>query len=1206
MGRVAFIFSVSVLLIMLVLSGAAYGGTIWVGPGETYTEIQPAIDAASTGDTITVRDGTYGTGPGDGTTRYLDFGGKAITLQSENGPVNCIIDCQGSVSDPARGFCFHRGENSNSIVNGVTITNGYVQYPAGGSSTDNSGGGIACENSSPAIANCVVTSNTANYGGGIYCNSYSSPIITNCIITGNIVVYGGAGIACRNLSLPYIGNCTISLNSASNEGGGIYCGHGSSATVTNTILWNNSGTPGPEICLYSTADPSSLTISYSDVKDGLSSVFVETGCTLNWGDGNINADPLFVDPASGDYHLQPCSPCIDAGDPLSDCSTEPPPNGGVINVGAYGNTPEATVSPSGSPDADGDGLPDACDNCPAIYNTGQSDIDNDGTGDACDPDTFFDDFDDPTTFMPPVNPNTIWRQVGVPYGTFDTDDGFDGTGYSVEIIDTEPDYSMPAPALGADNARHFDLVSGAAVRALLRSNDLYGSGGVGFGVYNDSGTAICGSIGAGLWGDSPTNWYFLLYDNDEYDTEVHLIDLLSLTSLGVDPQAPHNVLLESSGGTVSATLDGTWTLSGPQQLPIDVAGIGLWTSDLGDFSFDDYSMKAQPDNRRVVFQDVEILEDSIADELLSRWSHDGKMIAFVRDEMDTGPWNIWVKPVDPPGPAVQCTQNEDNIWIFALPVFSPDQNYVIFGSASNGENRIERAPADGSGPGETIFSEIGMQNSPTDIQPSCSLMAGNESPEGQQNWNLFCLEVTPEGLPIEGTKTVLTDFPPGSAYAIGPIFDATCDRIAFVSMPIDDPSGGIPRTDLYLLEGVQEIINGTTLPPTSYSDPRLVLLTGGSNFKSTPFFSRSGSLVYYCEDVNGEFDYANAVINPWISAETMFLDNHWEIFAVNPDAPAEKIKLNYYRPYNQGVLSPSPDGTKLLFLSDNQDDSDGIIDTDLYIVTLKVQEAIDASEGGQIVDGSGTTLDVPAESLSEDAVVSIKTPLPGDVPSPETLPDGLQNIALARVIEAEPETAGIDPENPPILTIAYTDEEIAGLDELSLRIYVYNDEAVPPSWEALENCTVDPVTNIVSAPLPHLSIFGVSGALQGTLPVVGSFKPPLTDEVDFALQYGTTLPVKFDVRTPQGTFLPDEPVEAVITDSSVPPNKIATFVRGDGSEDIRVELEAEHYIFNLHSKDYGLLEGPMYTITILWNKIPIGEIGFTVDYSKGVGRGKNK
>ena len=80
------------------------------------------------------------------------------------------------------------------------------------------------------------------------------------------------------------------------------------------------------------------------------------------GQSNITADPLFVDPNSGDYHLlsergrywpehdvwvldRVTSPCIDAGDPNADPSDEPMPNGGRLNMGAYGGTVQASVSP---------------------------------------------------------------------------------------------------------------------------------------------------------------------------------------------------------------------------------------------------------------------------------------------------------------------------------------------------------------------------------------------------------------------------------------------------------------------------------------------------------------------------------------------------------------------------------------------------------------------------------------------------------------------------------------------------------------------------------------------------------------------------------------------------------------------------------------------------------------------------------------------
>ena len=79
------------------------------------------------------------------------------------------------------------------------------------------------------------------------------------------------------------------------------------------------------------------------------------------GEGNLDTDPLFVDPDNGDYHLKSeagrwdpisqswvqddvTSPCIDAGDPTNLISSEPSPHGDIINMGAYGGTSEASKS----------------------------------------------------------------------------------------------------------------------------------------------------------------------------------------------------------------------------------------------------------------------------------------------------------------------------------------------------------------------------------------------------------------------------------------------------------------------------------------------------------------------------------------------------------------------------------------------------------------------------------------------------------------------------------------------------------------------------------------------------------------------------------------------------------------------------------------------------------------------------------------------
>jgi hypothetical protein len=108
--------------------------------------------------------------------------------------------------------------------------------------------------------------------------------------------------------------------------------------VDNCILWGNTD-----------ADLVGCGARYSCVQKGYLAV------------GNTSADPLFATPQSGDYHLSSTagtysssfgtwirsdenSPCIDAGDPEDDCSAEPKPNGGRIDMGAHGGTPYASMS----------------------------------------------------------------------------------------------------------------------------------------------------------------------------------------------------------------------------------------------------------------------------------------------------------------------------------------------------------------------------------------------------------------------------------------------------------------------------------------------------------------------------------------------------------------------------------------------------------------------------------------------------------------------------------------------------------------------------------------------------------------------------------------------------------------------------------------------------------------------------------------------
>jgi hypothetical protein len=220
--------------------GADEAWPVWnITSGKQYGNIQQDINDANDYDIIVVTVGTH-TGSGN---RNIDFGGKAITLQSidpDNRDIAAatIIDCQ----KLGRGFRFHSGEDANSIIDGLTITNGYTSYD---------GGAIYCQNGSPTIRNCIITNNAPHHGhgAGIYCGSGCNAIITNCIISSNTFVYAdgyGGGIFCYKSS-PTITNCIITGNSAvghGNHGGGICCWGdqyaGSNAIVANCIVSGNS------------------------------------------------------------------------------------------------------------------------------------------------------------------------------------------------------------------------------------------------------------------------------------------------------------------------------------------------------------------------------------------------------------------------------------------------------------------------------------------------------------------------------------------------------------------------------------------------------------------------------------------------------------------------------------------------------------------------------------------------------------------------------------------------------------------------------------------------------------------------------------------------------------------------------------------------------------------------------------------------------
>jgi hypothetical protein len=208
------------------------------------------------------------------------------------------------------------------------------------------GGAVACLQCEPVITNNTIIENASDYDGGGIALYYAQGTIANNVIARNYALVGGGVM--NVVSSPSILNNTIVANRPSSldlESALVdFFGDPTPALILNNIVWKN------EIFLSDTAAPDEFEIRYNDVQGG-------------WeGEGNIDKDPLFANPDAEDYHLRSkagrwdpaaqawvvdtvTSPCIDAGDPAADFAKEPEPNGGRINLGAYGGTAQASKSP---------------------------------------------------------------------------------------------------------------------------------------------------------------------------------------------------------------------------------------------------------------------------------------------------------------------------------------------------------------------------------------------------------------------------------------------------------------------------------------------------------------------------------------------------------------------------------------------------------------------------------------------------------------------------------------------------------------------------------------------------------------------------------------------------------------------------------------------------------------------------------------------
>ena len=282
--------------------------------------IQPAIDAASPGELVLIRGGTYAPAA---TIALKD--GVTVEGESQSG---VVVDGQGSI----RCFEFLPSKTSTS----ATLRNLTVENGDAGSAD---GGGLFCSTTGAVtVERCTFRDNSADEGGALcgehieasFCsffgnraeNDYSGGggmnggTAINCLFVDNGATYGGA---MRGGSAYH---CTATRNEADANGGGF-----EGVSVFNSIVWGNAaGSDGNDIW----GGTAAYTCASSGVSNGLN------GC--------ITANPLLVDPSTGDYHPFRTSNCIDAGDNAEVRTTEDldgnvrtykAASGGTTDMGAY-------------------------------------------------------------------------------------------------------------------------------------------------------------------------------------------------------------------------------------------------------------------------------------------------------------------------------------------------------------------------------------------------------------------------------------------------------------------------------------------------------------------------------------------------------------------------------------------------------------------------------------------------------------------------------------------------------------------------------------------------------------------------------------------------------------------------------------------------------------------------------------------------------
>lgn len=292
------------------------------------------------------------------------------------------------------------------------------------------------------------------------------------------------------------------------------------------------------------------------------------------------------------------------------------------------------------------------------------------------------------------------------------------------------------------------------------------------------------------------------------------------------------------------------------------------------------------------------------------------------------------------------------------------------------------------------------------------------------------------------------------------------------------------RSGIYGIKNVDSIYSSPVIPgtivsenaPTGPGHQNLIsirdLHDGVENFSHVPLLSSNGEVVFFAEDWNNKFTDSDFFGSLALSDFDVML-SEW-----TKSSDSNTTDIRFAKPGNQFLSSVSPGGVRMLLITGSG------INLHLTVTTLETTgdlngeivepNVFDVDQNQRIVDPSGTEIWIshgtivtfPDQSIGE---ISISTPI-SPVEDPQ-LPPGVDGIAMVR--DLGPSGTTFDP--PIEVVLRYTDAEVAGLVEESLRVFIFNDSTGVFDIEVTDIIARDLVNNTITIRVSHFSRFAIGG-----------------------------------------------------------------------------------------------------------------------------------